>query len=376
VVYEKSLSNLKRVLLIQVVVPSWRRTLYEKLRDSFLESGYDLCLAYDFEARTKGHLKSSGEMEDISCVDLDLVDLFGKAKFLRGIQDTILQIKPDIVITDANPRFLSAWELGGLKKKHNYMLIGWSSGHFHDNGPLATAIKRRFFARFDGMLAYTDRAFQLFRDVYQVVSVRAVGNAIDDIQVRNEIESMGKQSIIALREQLIGRGRLLVLFVGKLTRGKRVDVLLRAAKRLPDYSFVVIGSGPEERALRQEASSLSNVRFMGRIEDGVNAYFQAADVFILPGLGGLALVQALHNGLPIISSPADGIGYEVVANGVNGFMSEEVDEDFIVESLAKMQDIEVRRTFSEKSRQLAQGFKVEQVASNIVKFVSKLDGGR
>lgn len=375
-VSEVSLSNLKKVLLVQVVVPSWRRALYDKLGDSFLESGYDLCLAYDFGARTKGHLKSSGEMEDISCVDLDLVDLLGKAKFLRGIQNTIRRIKPDIVITDANPRFLTAWELGNLKTRYHYMLIGWSSGHFHSIGLLPTAIKRRFFARFDGMLAYTDRAFRHFRDVYRVASVRAVGNAIDDIQVRNEIENMDKQSIIALREQLVGRGRLLVLFVGKLTQRKRVDLLIGAAKRLPDYGFVVIGSGPEERALMQEASSIANVRFMGRIEDGVNAYFQAADVFVLPGLGGLALVQALHNGLPIISSPADGIGYEAVVNGVNGFMSEEVDEDFIVESLVKMQDIEVRRAFSDNSKQLAQGFKVEQVANNVVKFVSELDVGR
>ena len=52
-----------------------------------------------------------------------------------------------------------------------------------------------------------------------------------------------------------------VMFHGVLTRNKNVDVLLEAARRLPQYDFTIIGDGPDSKRLQKIAPR--NVFFYG-----------------------------------------------------------------------------------------------------------------
>jgi len=52
-----------------------------------------------------------------------------------------------------------------------------------------------------------------------------------------------------------------VMFHGVLTKNKKVDLLLEAARRLPDLDFTILGDGPEYRKLRKNAPK--NVFFYG-----------------------------------------------------------------------------------------------------------------
>jgi glycosyltransferase involved in cell wall biosynthesis len=52
-----------------------------------------------------------------------------------------------------------------------------------------------------------------------------------------------------------------VMFHGLLTRNKNVDILLRAAKLMPDVSFVIVGDGPDRKRLQKIAPI--NVFFKG-----------------------------------------------------------------------------------------------------------------
>ena len=63
---------------------------------------------------------------------------------------------------------------------------------------------------------------------------------------------------------------------------------------------------------RVEDQRIEGVYFAGAVCDGVEAWFAAGDVFVLPGLGGLALNQAMALGLPVVSSDADGTGADLV----------------------------------------------------------------
>ena len=55
----------------------------------------------------------------------------------------------------------------------------------------------------------------------------------------------------------------------------------------------------------------------------LSSYFFNADVFILPGAGGLAINEALAHGLPIVSTTGDGTIVDLLDQGVNGYFLED-----------------------------------------------------
>ncbi|QEV19279.1 glycosyltransferase [Streptomyces alboniger] len=111
--------------------------------------------------------------------------------------------------------------------------------------------------------------------------------------------------------------------VGRLTDGKRFDVLLHAASQLPeDVAVLLVGTGPREQELRRLAHRLGladRVRFAGEAAHeegggadgvpGLPSLLSAMDALASPSpeeAFGLALVEGLACGLPVIyaSCPA------------------------------------------------------------------------
>lgn len=116
-------------------------------------------------------------------------------------------------------------------------------------------------------------------------------------------------------------GRFVLLFVGRLTRRKGVDDLLRAAgsvlAAIPTAVFVIVGTGPAENELEREAGRLElddRFVFVGAVPNrDLPSYYNAADVFINPTREnetfGLTTIEALACGLPVvISSIGSGTG--------------------------------------------------------------------
>ena len=75
-----------------------------------------------------------------------------------------------------------------------------------------------------------------------------------------------------------------------------------------------------------------NIEFVGKKIDDNYKYFALGDVFVLPGLGGLAISEAMCYGMPIISSIGDGCEVDLVGPQ-NGIIDKEITEDSLVEHI-------------------------------------------
>jgi glycosyltransferase involved in cell wall biosynthesis len=99
-----------------------------------------------------------------------------------------------------------------------------------------------------------------------------------------------------------------ILFVGRLTAQKNLDVVIRAMAELPEARLTVIGDGEDQSALERLVSKLGlyNVNFVGRREPAeVREAMLNASLLVLPstyeGMP-LVLLQAGAAGLPVVAS--------------------------------------------------------------------------
>ena len=119
---------------------------------------------------------------------------------------------------------------------------------------------------------------------------------------------------------------LILLWVGKMSRVKNLLFLLRAFKYIleafPKAVLVLVGDGPEEARLKDEAKKLGIidfVKFEGAQTDLIS-YYKTADVFVFPSLyegWGRVVIEAAAAGLPIVMSDV-GCAGEVIQDGVSG----------------------------------------------------------
>ena len=154
------------------------------------------------------------------------------------------------------------------------------------------------------------------------------------------------------RIEMLDPGRALakplrVLSVARLTEKKGLAFAIEAVRRAPcPVHYRIIGSGPDEAALRAAAADLppgTAIEFLGRRpHDEVFAALAASDVFLLPSVtaaGGdmegipVALMEAMALGVVVIASRHSGIP-ELVADGVSGFLASERNADEIAHALA------------------------------------------
>ena len=158
-------------------------------------------------------------------------------------------------------------------------------------------------------------------------------------------------------------GSLVVGHVGALVdshKGQRQIITLarELAGRVPQVSFVLVGGGPDEAALKAEAAGLANVHFAGEVGD-VGNYLAAFDVFLYPsrheGLGS-ALLDAMAFGLPIVATRVGGIP-EIVGSVTNGFLVEPDDIAALAAAVLSLQaDPDLRARIAAANRARAEGY--------------------
>ncbi len=159
-----------------------------------------------------------------------------------------------------------------------------------------------------------------------------------------------------------------ILFSGRFAKQKGVFDVLKVAKLLPQFRFVMMGWGEEEEALRKEAPE--NVMFLNKsLKDGQEFFEQygKASVFFLPSYGetfGFVLVEAMAAGCVVVSTIPLGFKGALVEKGNVQQMTE------AIRSL--MEDTKTIRQHGKENSLLAKQFTWENFASKLQAEYGKL----
>lgn len=122
-----------------------------------------------------------------------------------------------------------------------------------------------------------------------------------------------------------------VLYVGRMSRNKGVDILIRAFRKIadaiPDASLRLAGGGPEQKSLEQLAKHLlpaNSYEFLGLLNaDQVKTEQQSSRIQCIPSVwpdnSPLVVYEALSSGVPLVASAVGGIP-DLVHSGKEGVL--------------------------------------------------------
>ncbi|MDR2561399.1 MAG: N-acetyl-alpha-D-glucosaminyl L-malate synthase BshA [Holophagales bacterium] len=163
------------------------------------------------------------------------------------------------------------------------------------------------------------------------------------------------------RDWLSPDGEPILAHVSNFRPVKRVMDVLRvfeAVRQSHPCKLVMVGDGPdrlEAENYAREKNMEADVRFTGKLLD-IDSVLSCTDIFLLPSSTesfGLAALEAMSHGAPIVASRAGGIP-EVVRDGVDGYLSDVGDITGMAESVSRLlADPELRQNMGRSAKKRA-----------------------
>ena len=303
--------------------------------------------------------------------------------YQRGLIDWLKSWNPDALVMEANPRYLSTSSALKWMHQRGRPVLGWGLGapplnppHFQrrwggSKGGILAGFRQTcrisFLKQFDALISYSQRGAEEYA---------ALGFPTERIFVAYNSVSPPPLSPLPKRSLTFNR-KPYILFVGRLQARKRIDHLLRACAEMDSEPrrLVIIGDGPERKALESLSKEIyPNAEFIGaRHGAELKPYFTEADLFVLPGTGGLAIQEAMSYGLPVIVAQGDGTQDDLVRKE-NGWQIPPDNFEALVSTMKEaLSDVARLRKMGEESyRIVAEEINIEKMVETFIKALNSI----
>ena len=319
------------------------------------EMGVEVCVVVP---ASKGATLGAGVFESKDGIEFkvfyqeEYTTYYGK-KFFRGLKELILQEKPDVLMVNwpyqASFVFYPSWY--NFLRRNNVALISkeipFQVPHYNEaisyylqgggvtennqahqqNKSILARVKfmivretRRLFSnQVDAHINYLDEAVAMHAS-YGVPAEKVFVTA----------NSPDTDALLATANELkdIQANPFRLLHIGRLVKWKQVDVLIEAAIALhakyPQTELSIVGDGPELEALKSQAAGYDYIQFHGGIYDPteLGKITCESGIYVLAGMGGLSINEAMCFSKPVVCSVADGTEKRLVREGFNGHFFE------------------------------------------------------
>ncbi len=293
-----------------------------------------------------------------------------KKPFLKGLKTILSEEKPDIIVTlwpyilgfVFYPHLLLYCRLRKIKlaykdipfmvPKYNEAVNFYRSGKFLDedmqtksyNGftsyieiKVLTLIRKYFYNMVNANINYIEEALDILGSY-----------GVKKEKIFITYNSPDTDALFSVKKQISGMPPLLpynkyrIIHVGRLVKWKKVDLLIKVfakiSKKYKDSELIIIGTGPEEQELKtlaQKTGFENNIKFIGGVYDTIllGRYFMSSSIYVIAGMGGLSINEAMSFGKPVICSVCDGTEKMLVKEGYNGMFFENGNEDSLFEKI-------------------------------------------
>ncbi len=311
------------VVIIQEHLPHYRVAFFEGLRESLAGKGISLGLVHGKGSDSRMLTTPLPWATGVNIRRLGPFSWHSLGGICRGSR---------LVIVPQETKYLRCHLLWLHSRIHGRPKFAyWGHGrNFQaaDTGGAAERFKGFLTRRVDWWFAYNDLSARVVRDLgFPEDRITSIGNTIDTLGLIRRRECVEASELEDLRAMHGIDSEHVALFNGAIYAPKRIGFLLEAARlvrqRIPDFTLLVIGEGPERQLVREAAAEHPWIHDLGPMKDEEKVpYWMLSRLLLMPGLVGLVIVDSFALGVPMVTTdyPHHSPEIDYLEDGKNGVL--------------------------------------------------------
>jgi len=316
----------RRVLIIQAEMKHYRIPFFTRLHEALKRDGIELTVAY---SNSNPLHAARNDRADLPAPIGHLVP--GRWFFRRFLYQPLWRqiLAADLIITGSEIKYLLNPILLIMSRLGVKTVAFWGLGpNSHPNrSALAEWIKQPFFTAVNWWFAYTDSVAGYLRERGMPEdNITDVQNATDSAELIRLMNGIPDEEVLGSKISLTGTADSQIgFYCGLIGDIKDIPMLLETARLVklqrPGFHLVMIGNGPDRQWLESAITNEPWIHYLGSKFGRESAlYYKMADVFLLAGTAGLAVVDSFAAGLPLLATrlPTHPPEISYVIDGENG----------------------------------------------------------
>lgn len=303
------------ILLIEQDFPEYRLEIFNRLADRISPLG----LRVAFGALNKGHFHRAPELKRARFQYEEMEASWfvgGRILWLNYFKALKGQSRPKAVVVRHSIRSPLLVPFMFWCRGKSIPVVVWGQGfsrrrRFNPRGNILDWLNLRIVRMAGAYVAYSEAIKSTLQQYVTGEHVYVGSNTLNLRGLDEDLAALRRQERSAVRKELGMEGAFHLIFVGRLQKRKKPDVLIRALIWLSQttgqrYVLTMVGQGEEELPLRQLTEQARNieVRFAGSLSVDDPRLIQrlyASDLMVIPGWLGLAVNHAFYCELPVVT---------------------------------------------------------------------------
>ena len=343
-----------KALFVQRVMLHYRIDLIGRIANI---SGIDLILIHGRNIKNSKFVNYEGE---VSFKHKQLTTLIYRSNnkhlvIFPFIIYHLIKHKPDIIITEGESNMLNNIMVYLYSLFSKVKIVWWGLGLIP--GYKESLFQRlyrpfmiKFFKRASYIIGYSNYSKDYYSNFINSDKILIAHNCLDNDKIDNEINKF-KNSVKHVKNKYNLNDKFVIIYVGGFQITKGVDRLIKAysiiKKKYPKTALLIVGESEGKQELLNIINELkiNDIHFAGKQINEISKYFLSANLFVLPGLGGLSIYHAMVHSLPVISASADGTERDLIRDGFNGYIlqNENIDElVYKIKNFLKYKDLSTK----------------------------------
>lgn len=331
-----------KVLIIQRRMTHYRVPFFEALRSELSERGYSLRLGYGEPTKEETKKNDTGILPWGTLLNTTYL-ISGKVcwqPFGQLLRDT------SMVVIGAENKLIYNLYVQMARRDVRVAIWGHGGNLQGNRDSWRERFKRTMALQTDWWFGYTAMSIPLIESSgFPGDRITIVNNSSDTGKLATQFNSVKSRELIRLKEELNLNGRCVGIYVGSLYREKRIGFMLEAAKeikqRVPEFEFLLIGSGEQKRLIEQFCAIHRWAHYLGPQNGQVKASFiSLSHVMINPGAVGLGILDSLVCRVPMVTTDCGIHGPEIayLENEGNGLITPNNLSDYVAGVATLLQD--------------------------------------
>ncbi|MFO0827673.1 MAG: glycosyltransferase family 4 protein [Phycisphaerales bacterium] len=313
---------------VQPVIASYRVPFFRALA----RSGVDVEVWGDLHPR-QGSIDSTASDPEFRCVDAPH-RTFGPASWQPGMARAARTPGADVLVMSGNARQLHVVPALKAARRAGLPTLLWMHGTGRTGSRVGAVLRRRMCGWATGFVCYSERVRgELEREGIDRSRLFVAPNSVDQQSIQAAVAAWtgDPTRLDRFRQEHDLAGKTAILYLSRLEREKRPDLILEAVAALRDHGdtqVLYIGKGSmreELEALARRLGLAARVRFLGAIykDDEIAPWALSSSMLVHPGAIGLTVLHAFGFGLPVITANASaphGPEFDAISDGQNGLV--------------------------------------------------------